>query len=155
MHPMQSSISSARPSSTQQKVAARDLLARFPDQPDGWDRLGMAYEARGENQKAADSYRKVIELIRQHQTHTHPATGSLSLQEKGNYVVARQASSVSAGSTAGTGRGDFETLHQHSHHQVSSVKANCAPTQTTRSGDTKRTVGADRSTERTKSCRTR
>jgi hypothetical protein len=22
------------------EVAARDLLARFPDQPDGWDRLG-------------------------------------------------------------------------------------------------------------------
>ena len=48
------------------EVAARDLLARFPDQPDGWDRLGMVYEARGENQKAADSYRKVIEFIRQH-----------------------------------------------------------------------------------------
>ena len=47
-------------------VAARDLLARFPDQPDGWDRLGMVYEARGENQKAAESYRKVIEFIRQH-----------------------------------------------------------------------------------------
>ena len=48
------------------EVAARDLLARFPDQPDCWDRLGMVYEARGENQKAADSYRKVIEFIRQH-----------------------------------------------------------------------------------------
>jgi len=48
------------------EVAARDLLARFPDQPDGWDRLGMVYEARGENQKAAHSYRKVIEFIRQH-----------------------------------------------------------------------------------------
>jgi tetratricopeptide (TPR) repeat protein len=47
------------------EVAARDLLARFPDQPDGWDRLGMVYEARGENQKAAESYRKVIEFIRQ------------------------------------------------------------------------------------------
>ena len=30
------------------EVAARDLLARFPDQPDGWDRLGMVYEARGD-----------------------------------------------------------------------------------------------------------
>jgi hypothetical protein len=46
------------------EVAARDLLARFPDQPDGWDRLGMVYEARGENQKAAEAYRKVIEYIR-------------------------------------------------------------------------------------------
>jgi hypothetical protein len=43
---------------------ARDLLARFPDQPDGWDRLGMVYEARGENRKAAESYRKVIAFIR-------------------------------------------------------------------------------------------
>jgi TolA-binding protein len=29
--------------------AARDLLVRFPDVHDGWDRLGMVYEARGEN----------------------------------------------------------------------------------------------------------
>jgi tetratricopeptide (TPR) repeat protein len=53
------------------EVAARDLLARFPDQPDGWDRLGMVYEARGENQKAAEAYRKVIEFIRQH-PEAHP-----------------------------------------------------------------------------------
>ena len=46
--------------------AARDLLARFPDVHDGWDRLGMVHEARGENQQAADCYRKVIELIREH-----------------------------------------------------------------------------------------
>jgi predicted TPR repeat methyltransferase len=48
------------------EVAARDLLARFPKQPDGWDRLGMVYEVRGENQKAAEACRKVIEFIRQH-----------------------------------------------------------------------------------------
>lgn len=41
---------------------AHDLLQRFPDVHDGWDRLGMVYEARGENQKAADCYRKVIEF---------------------------------------------------------------------------------------------
>jgi tetratricopeptide (TPR) repeat protein len=46
--------------------AARDLLVRFPDVHDGWDRLGMVYEERGENKQAADCYRKVIELIRQH-----------------------------------------------------------------------------------------
>ena len=46
--------------------AARDLLLRFPDVHDGWDRLGMVYEQRGENKQAADCYRKVIELIRQH-----------------------------------------------------------------------------------------
>jgi tetratricopeptide (TPR) repeat protein len=46
--------------------AARDLLERFPDVHDGWDRLGMVYEARGDNQKAADGYRKVVEFIRVH-----------------------------------------------------------------------------------------
>jgi tetratricopeptide (TPR) repeat protein len=46
--------------------AARDLLLRFPEVHDGWDRLGMVHEARGENRQAADCYRNVIELIRQH-----------------------------------------------------------------------------------------
>jgi tetratricopeptide (TPR) repeat protein len=46
--------------------AARDLLVRFPEVHDGYDRLGMVYQARGENQKAADCYRKVIEFIRKH-----------------------------------------------------------------------------------------
>jgi len=45
---------------------ARDLLVRFPEVHDGWDRLGMVHEARGENRQAADCYRNVIELIRQH-----------------------------------------------------------------------------------------
>jgi tetratricopeptide (TPR) repeat protein len=39
--------------------AARDLLERFPYVHAGWDHLGMVYEARGDNQKAADCYRKV------------------------------------------------------------------------------------------------
>ena len=43
---------------------ARHLLERFPDAHDGWDRLGMVYQARADNQKAADCYRKVIEVIR-------------------------------------------------------------------------------------------
>jgi Tfp pilus assembly protein PilF len=46
--------------------AARDLLERFPEVHDGWDRLAMVYEARGDNKKAADCYRKVIDFIRQH-----------------------------------------------------------------------------------------
>jgi tetratricopeptide (TPR) repeat protein len=46
--------------------AARDLLARFPDVHDGYDRLGMVYEARGQNKQAADCYRKVIEFIDAH-----------------------------------------------------------------------------------------
>jgi len=48
------------------ELAARELLERFPDVHDGWDRLGMVYEARGDNQKAADCYRKVIDFIRAH-----------------------------------------------------------------------------------------
>jgi tetratricopeptide (TPR) repeat protein len=46
--------------------AARDLLVWFPDVHDGYDRLGMVHQARGENQQAADCYRKVIAFIREH-----------------------------------------------------------------------------------------
>ncbi len=46
--------------------AARELLVRFPEVHDGYDRLGMVYEARGEHQAAADCYRKVIEFVRAH-----------------------------------------------------------------------------------------
>jgi tetratricopeptide (TPR) repeat protein len=48
------------------EAAARDLLERFPEVHDGWDRLGMVHEARGEKKQAADCYRKAIEIIRQH-----------------------------------------------------------------------------------------
>ena len=48
---MQSWISSAPAKLDEAEAAARDLLARFPDEPDGWDRLGMVYEARGENRR--------------------------------------------------------------------------------------------------------
>ena len=47
------------------EAAARDLLVRFPDVHDGWDRLGMVHEARGDSRQAADCYRKVIDFIRQ------------------------------------------------------------------------------------------
>jgi hypothetical protein len=36
---------------------------RFPEVHDGYDRLGMVYEARGQNRQAADCYRKVIEFV--------------------------------------------------------------------------------------------
>lgn len=48
------------------ETAARDLLLHYPDVPDGWDRLGMVHEARGEHGQAADCYRKVLDVIRQH-----------------------------------------------------------------------------------------
>jgi tetratricopeptide (TPR) repeat protein len=52
--------------------AARDLLVQYPEVHDGYDRLGMVYQARGENQKAADSYRKVIAFIREHPDNYDP-----------------------------------------------------------------------------------
>ena len=48
------------------EAVARDLLVRFPDVHDGWDRLGMVHEARGEPKQAAGCYRRVIEVIRAH-----------------------------------------------------------------------------------------
>lgn len=36
----------------------RELLSRYPDQIDGIDRLAETYEARGNNKKAAQYYRK-------------------------------------------------------------------------------------------------
>ena len=47
-------------------AAARDLQVRFPEVPDGWERLGAVHEARGDNRRAADCYRQVIDFIRQH-----------------------------------------------------------------------------------------
>jgi tetratricopeptide (TPR) repeat protein len=44
--------------------AARELLARYPEVHDGYDRLGMVHEARGQFRQAADCYRKVVEFMR-------------------------------------------------------------------------------------------
>jgi len=46
--------------------AARDLLARYPEVHDGYDRLGMVFEARGDNKQAAHCYRQALAFIRQH-----------------------------------------------------------------------------------------
>jgi tetratricopeptide (TPR) repeat protein len=55
------------------EAAARDLLERFPHMHDGWDRLGMVHEARGENKQAADCYRKALEVIRAQPENYDPA----------------------------------------------------------------------------------
>jgi len=52
--------------------AAHDLLARFPDVHDGYDRLGMVCEARGDHRQAADCYRKAITIIRDHPENYDP-----------------------------------------------------------------------------------
>ena len=40
------------------EAVSRRLLAEYPDQIDGFNRLAMVYEARGEKRKAAENYRK-------------------------------------------------------------------------------------------------
>jgi tetratricopeptide (TPR) repeat protein len=52
--------------------AARELLVRFPEVHDGYDRLGMVYEARGEPKQAADCYRQVIDFVRAHPDQYEP-----------------------------------------------------------------------------------
>jgi tetratricopeptide (TPR) repeat protein len=42
--------------------AALELLVRFPEVHDGYDRLGMVYEARGDNKQAAQCYRHRLRL---------------------------------------------------------------------------------------------
>ena len=40
------------------EAVSRELLTEYPDQIDGFNRLAMVYEARGEKRKAAQYYRK-------------------------------------------------------------------------------------------------
>ena len=54
------------------EAAARDLLVRFPYVHDGYDRLGMVYEARGQNKQAAVCYRQVIEFVDAHPDQYEP-----------------------------------------------------------------------------------
>ncbi len=60
--------------------AARDLLVRYPQVPDGHDRLGMVYQARGQNREAADCYRKVVEFMRAHPADFDPQLQTHFLQ---------------------------------------------------------------------------
>jgi len=52
--------------------AAHDLLARFPDVHDGYDRLGMVCEARGDHRQAAEYYRRAVTVIRDHPDNYDP-----------------------------------------------------------------------------------
>jgi tetratricopeptide (TPR) repeat protein len=54
------------------EAAARDLLVRYPEVPDGWDRLGMVHEKRGDNRQAADCYRRVIAFLDQNPDYSDP-----------------------------------------------------------------------------------
>lgn len=46
--------------------AARDLLTRYPDVHDGFERLAMVYEARGDRERAADYYRQALTFMSEH-----------------------------------------------------------------------------------------
>ncbi len=46
--------------------AAVDLIGRFPHLHDGYHRLGMVHQARGDHLKAAECYRKAVAIIREH-----------------------------------------------------------------------------------------
>ena len=52
--------------------AARELLERYPEVPDGHERLGRVYEARGDHARAADCYRLCVEFIRAHPDNFDP-----------------------------------------------------------------------------------
>jgi hypothetical protein len=54
------------------RAGRRDLLVRFPEVHDGYDRLGMVYEARGDHKQAAYYYQKVIDFIREHPDQYEP-----------------------------------------------------------------------------------
>jgi tetratricopeptide (TPR) repeat protein len=60
--------------------AARDLLVRYPEVPDGHMRLGMVYEARAQNREAADCYRKVVEFMRAHPADFDPQSPTSFLE---------------------------------------------------------------------------
>jgi tetratricopeptide (TPR) repeat protein len=45
------------------ETAARHLIERYPDIPDGWEFLGHVHEKRGENREALACYRRVVEII--------------------------------------------------------------------------------------------
>ncbi len=46
--------------------AAQALLQRFPDVHDGYARLGLVHEMRGNTDQAIEYYRKVIDFARRH-----------------------------------------------------------------------------------------
>ena len=45
------------------ETAARHLMERYPDIPDGWEFLGHVHEKRSENREAVACYRRVLEII--------------------------------------------------------------------------------------------
>jgi len=46
------------------EAVSKRLLSEYPDQIDGFERLGQVYEARGEKQVAADYYQKAADFAK-------------------------------------------------------------------------------------------
>jgi predicted Zn-dependent protease len=56
------------------ELAARDLIERFPDVHDGWDRLGMVYEARGDQNRRLTAIAKSSTSFAPTRTSTIPTS---------------------------------------------------------------------------------
>ena len=54
------------------ETAARHLIDRYPDIPDGWEFLGHVHAKRGENREAVACYRHVLEIINRTPDHFDP-----------------------------------------------------------------------------------
>lgn len=48
------------------ETAAKQLLKNYPEVIDGFERLGMVYEARGQNSLAADMFQKALDFTFEH-----------------------------------------------------------------------------------------
>ena len=46
------------------EAVSRKLLKKYPDQIDGFNRLAMVYEARGDKKKAEENYRKAADFAK-------------------------------------------------------------------------------------------
>ena len=57
------------------EAVSRRLLSEYPDQVDGFDRLAMVYEARGDRKEAAKYYRKAADIAR-----SNPGFGKNSIE---------------------------------------------------------------------------
>jgi tetratricopeptide (TPR) repeat protein len=79
--------------------AARELLVRYPEVHDGYDRLGMVHEARGQFREAADCYRRVIEFAR-----ASPEDYDTAFVDSFNELIAQLEASRDRSTTCGQRR---------------------------------------------------
>jgi tetratricopeptide (TPR) repeat protein len=49
------------------EAAAHELLRKYPEVPDGLERLGMVHEKRGDRKQAAAYYRKAAAFVEGHE----------------------------------------------------------------------------------------